>query len=40
MVEVGKAVARLWKKNIQSEVKYSKIRINCQKKKAVSYKQI
>ena len=40
MVEVGKAVARLWKENIQSEGKYSKISINCQKKKVVSYKQI
>ena len=33
IVEVGTAVARVQKKNIQAEVKYRKIRKNCQQKK-------
>ena len=33
MVEVGTAVARVQKKNIQAGVKYRKIRKNCQQKK-------
>ena len=31
--EVGKALARVRKKNIQAEVKYRKIRISCQQKR-------
>ena len=37
-LEVGKAVARVRKKNIQAEVKYRKIKIV--NKKGVSYKRI
>ena len=37
--EVWKALARVRKKNIQAQVKYRKIRINCQQKRCFKLRE-